>query len=321
MSLEDESPGTEVGNPEAVELTEREILIAQGEDPDDVRIDDAPQGEAEPDGPVEEQDAPSDPPGDDPPEPQAWHSADDLALAKKYGLDETDLALFEDRKDFRRWALDRVGKAEPQADSDDDEPAAETDDDQPVTKDGKVNVEYYKANDYDDATVAAMVALRKQQDDMERLLQSQQQQYSQAEEAQFAAAFHDAADSLGKDFYGDSTKGQLSPEAAQRREALYDAAEMRAQYIAQRQQREGKPISIPPLADLLKEAEAIAFPERKSAAKPNLAAARQQAARIRPAGGSPGASPGRKVTTPDSDDPEVIANDPELVAIWERSQG
>lgn len=315
--------GTEVGDPTKIELTEREILLAQGEDPDnrsvDAEIEGAPVTEDPPaeEETVEEQEV-------------SWITDADRNRAKSYGLDPEDVDAYESREQFGKVlkALDKAAsrkapsKTDPTADDpadDDDEDAV--DDSKPLTADGKINVAYYKANDYDEGTIAAMEVARKQQDVVEKqqqYLDSLQTQNEQAEYARHLNEFMDAADALRPDFYGVSTKGTLSREYAQRRSDLYDATLLVAQHIAAQQERAGKPVTVPPVAELVKRAELLAFGDSLPKSQQTAEKAKAQAAKIRPVGNVAGAR--RTATRKSTDDPVEIANDPDVVAAWDRAQ-
>jgi hypothetical protein len=103
MEIGIEEEGTPVGNPENIVLTEREILLAQGDDPDVLPVDADTEGSpAVEDGLQDTGDAPSDPPAEE--NLESWITASDMERAKAYGLAEDDLALFENREEFGRWA-------------------------------------------------------------------------------------------------------------------------------------------------------------------------------------------------------------------------
>jgi hypothetical protein len=313
--------GTDVGDPSAVELTEREILLAQGEDLDDPSVDAEIEGApVSSDPPAEEETAEET--AEDEGEETSWITDADRNRAKSYGLDPEDLDAYETREQFGKVlkALDKAAtraplkKADPTADDPDDDDGDDelADSSKPLTADGKVNVAYYEANDYDEGTIAAMKVLRKQQD-FSTEVEDQRQQESYARHIN---EFMDAADTLRPDYYGDSTKGKLSPQYAQRRSELYDATLLVAQYIAAQQEREGKAISVPPVAELVKRAELVAFGNSLPKGKPTAAQARTQGNRVRPVGNTAGAR--RSAARKSTDDPAEIANDPDVMAAFER---
>jgi hypothetical protein len=310
-----------IGDANKIELTEREILLAQGDDPDSglepVEKEDAQQVESEADaGPGE---------ADPPAEEKSWITDADREKAKAYGLSDEDLGLLETREEFGRFVKLSDAAASRKPDPTADDPADEDEEeagDKPLTKDGRINVQYYKDNDYDDGTVAAMEAMRKAQDDAaesKSYLSAIREQQEAAEYARHINEFHDAADELRPDHYGDSNAGKLSAEFAQRRTELYEATRQVAQFIAYQQQEQGKPISVPPLKELVKRAEALAFGGNlpKGQSKP-AATARTQGNRVRPVGSSAGAV--GKPQKAASGDPADIANDPDVIEAWNRAQ-
>lgn len=324
----------------AIEFSEREELLLQGIDPDVGKVD---AKEDEPDD--EDLEDPADPPADPPANsgeeeeqddeeddvPQHWASQADRELAEAYGLTDADVDQMSSREEFVRLAaaLARQNKTAKPAEKTEEETSQEVDDSEPLTADGKVNVAYYKANDYDDGYVKAMEALRKQQDAADedrKYLQDMRAQQQQAEQARFMDEFMDAADELNPEFYGkslndDGTPRRLSKEQAQRRQQLFQAAEAVSSYQNAISASQGRPAPRMVWKDLASMAHSLAHPEQAKAetSKQRTEAIKAQSQRRRPVASSAGATGARKSKS-DSDDPAVIANDPEVVAAWERAQ-
>lgn len=328
--------------PSALELTPREIAIAEGRDPDEPE-------------PVEEvaeevvEDEPEQPAGEvadehvaDPPaEPTQWYGDSDRQFAEQYGISEWHLQQFGSREEFRKAAalLDAAEsrrQSQAPAATKAPEPAAKAEPeyvDEPVV-DGKVNVEWYRKHDYDEGTVKAMEAQRSWQDKLEAKFAEQEtsakQQQEAAEEAETnrqAMAFHEAADALRPDFYGKAfdeygNVNKLTPTQYQRRQELHEEVYWLAQRMADKQQRAGLPVSIPSYPALIKQAEVRAFGDElnRQTKDQQVAAAKAQARTIRPAAGSVGAGTARRASAPKTTESvEDISQDPEVIEAWNRA--
>lgn len=335
-----ETPGIEPTG--EIQLTDREIAIAEGRDPDAPEEIESPVADVEdesfdqPADEVAEQVAP-------PAEPAApWYSDSDRQYAEGHGLSEWHLQQFNSREDFRRAAslLDATAASrqsapakaapEPPAAA---EPVEEEYIDEPVVN-GKINVEWYRRNDYDDGTVKAMEAQRAWQDkieasfaEQETRAQEQQRLAEEAESQRQINAFHEAADALRPDFYGRSIDdhgnvNRLTPEQEKRREVLFDEVYWLSQRIAYEQQRSTGRVAIPSWSTLIKQAEPRAFGEElnRKTREQQLADAKAQARTIRPAAGSVGAGTARRTsTTPKTENVAEIAQDPDVIEAWNRA--
>lgn len=326
-------------DPTKFEITEREEIILQGGDPDDDSIESAEE-EAPEEKPLVDADEPEDelaPEEEEaPPEeeevPQHWASASDRALAKAFGLSDEEVEQAASREEFNRTlaaVAKRPATPSKQEEPEEEKPAEEADPTKAVTADGKVNVAYYEANDYDEGYVAAMRILRATQDKAEAAEKYQETLAAQQQAAEldrFKNDFMDAADELRPEFYGKSLndKGQpvkLTNEQANRRAELFDAVQQVSQFIAYQQQAAGRPVQLPSWGELVKRAEAVAHGHliAEETKKKQTEAVKSQSLRRRPVASTAGATASRK-STAGSDDPAVIASDPEVVAAWERAQ-
>ncbi len=331
----------------STELTEREIAIAEGRDPDaepslieaeaaEEVVEDTPE---QPEGEVADDNV-SDPPADTPVGP--WYSDTDREYASRHGISEWHLQQFGSREEFSRAAalLEAAASAR-QADKKAApgpllEPAPEKEPeyvDEPVV-DGKVNVEWYRQHDYDEGTIKAMEAQRAWQDKLEKQFAEQetraQQQQREAEEAAAQReinAFHEAADLARPDFYGKTTDEYgnylpLTPEQNKRRETLFEEIYWLSQRIAHEQQRSTGKVAIPSWSALIKQAEVRAFGEElnRKTQEERLAAAKSQNRAIRPAAGSVGAGTARRASTmPATESVADISQDPEVIEAWNRA--
>jgi hypothetical protein len=251
-------------------LTERLKAVAQGLDPDNLPA--AEEADEEGDEPLAEVEAEVTPP--EKPEPTSWIQDADRQRAQSYGLDPEDLDAYSTREDFGK-ALRAIDKAfsrrEPSkpAPVEAEPEAVESDEyvDEPVVN-GKTNVEWYRRNNYDDGSVQLAENQRRIEDAQEardKEFTALQEQQRQAEVQYRLAEFHRTVDAYSPHF-GKSVdeSGQVVPLSdadAQRRWKLFDAAQLHLEHIHNAQQMAGLPVSSPPLSQLLKHAEQIAFPE------------------------------------------------------------
>jgi len=317
---------------EKIELTDREIAIARGEDPDESEAKAKAAKEKEP--PKETDDEPL------PEEESPKWSISDVRLAKAYGLEEDDLQKFDSPQSLHA-AIDLLesrtdaGKKD-QADSPSDPASSDADD----SKDGAVsNVLGFEKTDveaiekrfnaldedgdriYDEESAEHMIAqakhARKIEDALEAALkridevtgQSEQatleQQY-QNNQRQFNQALDDIPGMYGKGEELSNAQQAARQQIADHVETLY------AGYLA----RNVDPPSIP---DLVKQAVTAVHSKELTEAQKRIERLQQQSKQRR--------SPGSKVTPskqtpPDQDpySPEAIANAPDLVEFFENAQ-
>lgn len=241
-----------------LELTPRELAIARDEDPDA----EAPEvDELDDDQEPPEEPEVAEEPADD------WRDDFTREMAAVHGLSDEDLDALGSREAFTGLLkyLARYDEtnapAEPAAAAKVAKPAEpEADDDSPVDKQGMVNVAYYRAHDYDDATIAGWESVRKLQEEHRTAadeLKGYKQQQAEAENFRLLNAVHDTLDAMRPEFYGLSKDGEtvqeLKPEFGNRRQKVYDKANvLQAAYRAEKQ-------PVPTLAELLAQAEQLAF--------------------------------------------------------------
>jgi hypothetical protein len=257
-------------------LTPRLVAIAKGEDPD--AIVEAPAGETvdeQVEQPAEEVAESDDAPE---PEPTSWVTDSDKQRAVSYGLDPEDLSAYSSREEFGRVtrALDksysRRQAPQPETQSGraaelDAKPAdAPVDDTKPFDASGKLNLAYYEKN-FDEGTVAAVKAIREQQDTQAKYAQEIEafrQEQDQAAWQTHVNEFHRAAEEIRPDFFGQTVDKsglpiQLGQSELDRRQKLWDAANVITDHMVRAQERAGLPPSVPPWKHVLKQAEQLAF--------------------------------------------------------------
>lgn len=323
---------TEVAQ-ETLELTDRELAIAKGLDPDAVEdvvsgggdvgaTDGAAGGTEAPDAGLDKA--------------ESWVTDDLRDLAKHYGLEEDDLKDFESEADLIRYARvqERKSAKKPAAPESTDmmsvEGAGKPEAEKPVAvkEEKKVRQKFdpkvLQDQGYDETTVAMGKSLREAQDENDALREEVEKLRSSVDEKlgritplaerleedrrkAFQEEFHREVDALGR--YGIADK--LTKEDDAKRERLYRTAIL----LGRRSMEAGDPP--PPLRAVLKRAEIVEFGDELAAAKREEFAARvkDQSSRRRSVGR---VAAGTKKTLPgDSDDPvRAIANSPELVQFW-----
>lgn len=319
---------------ESLELTPREIAIAEGNDPDEVGQP------AETDATTETAVAetkPAEVAAAQPPKP--WFEDYDRTVASTFGLSDDDLKDFSSREEFGRVIkhLAKVRQSQPKAEPQKQEPAKTEavveDADQPEVN-GKINPAYYekRADEYDADTIRIIKQQRALQDKLEAIEQQGEQRSKQLEEQQAAAeyqrqmdAFHDACDAVDPELFGKSLDEfgnpvDLTDDAAANRKSALEEVYWLSQRIIAEQQAKGLPPAVPSFPQLLKQAIPRAFADQlaKREAEKKKQAAISQSREIRPAAGSNGAAAARRAPVTQSDDPDEIANDPEIVAFWNK---
>lgn len=282
----------------AFELTEREIAIAAGEDPDafdpvqDEQETDTEVGDGE-GTPSQEGEIDKEVEGKDPPEPTAkegetpggtdastgsWVNDDVLLYARSYGLDEKDLATFADADEFKRATaiIDR-NLAKQHKDGDGERattttpPAAtkpaETPAAKPNVEELDLDPEKFREAGFDDETIQIVTYARKMREELDALkpqIEKISQSAAEEQQRQYINSFHDVTDTLDESRYGRSLDDQgnpvqLKPEQRENRRKLYEAAATLAAGMESRQRAAGEEPRIPPMSVLLRRAENVAF--------------------------------------------------------------
>ena len=301
----------------ALELTDREIAIAQGLDPDNVPVakaeevvEEAAVGEGD-DGGSDVSDAgeadakDGEDGGKEAAAASTWVTDDVKALAGTYGLLDVDLADLESEGDFLRLArvLERrkpaaggeAKPAEPVAKPDaapEVKPAESAKGDVP-----KIDPQKYIDAGYDEETVALARAAAKMQEQIDRLVPSferQQKAFEAEQHRRTTEEFHQVLDDMGR--YGKSAK--LTEADDGKRKRLWEAAAVVAKDI----QANGR--EPPPLKTLLQRAEIVAFGDEIMAERKAELAKRvkSQSSRRRPVGRAT-TNPGKRVLPGEADDP------------------
>lgn len=281
-----------------LELTQREIAIAQGDDPDefgagvydDLDTDQETQvtEAAGDDSDVASEETVSDDPdvssqddgaGDDSgDEPADWITDDLKELGSSYGLTpERMREAFRDAGHFRQQARDYdrglvernrqssygSGAQSGAEKSGADAPAGAADKGDEIPLDP----EWFREQGYDDATLALVARLKAQQDALDQInpfLQGLQQQQAAERQQREEQEFHDVLDRMSPDRYGrvKSESGeivQLPEFSLENRRRVYQAVKTIEQEIAALARAEGREPQLPPRDVLVKRAELYLF--------------------------------------------------------------
>jgi len=359
--------GDKIEVKEPVVLTERELAIAHGQNPD---ITVAPVEAAPAEAVVEKV---AEPVAETPakevtpaepakPEPPSWLTAEHRELASSYGLSQDDLSDFGSAAEFARATriIDRqnaalgelarkqreVAPAETQTTQTAAAQAVENA--KTAAKLAKIDLEKLKAAGYDEETLGVIANQNAVIDEFEKLQKEREQeraafqqlntqftQFQQSQEAERQAmriaSFHDAVDSIGDPRFGKSVDEngrpvQLSEQADAERRKLYEQAETLALGIVTRARAAGVQPRLPPLSVLVKQqayplafADDIRAEERRKVQQEitEQSKRRRPVAQVRqPVGQVP------KKDGPQSRNEMIseIANNPEVVAAWQRIQ-
>lgn len=320
--------------PSEIKLTDREVAIAKGEDPDDVVV------EVVSDEPVE---TPQDDPVDDPvseleaaADPEDWVDNDAKYLAASYGLGEDDLKAFSSMDDLRKhtYLIDKQIYDEAAAGQKAGEEAKSTEKQKPAetaetTGEDLIDPQKYADDGYDDETVKLAKALRRQQEvnqENQKLLQEIngwrqgfEEQMAQQEMVQVTNEFHRAIDMLGDDRLGraydeSGSVAELSKEVHSQREKVWEAMKVLENGIYARAKEKGTAAAIPPRDILVQRAYQLAFPEavKTKARQRTIETAKAQSAKRRPVGNQ-GATRTRSVEPLDDNS---LAKHPDIEQWW-----
>lgn len=300
-----------------MELTDREVAIAAGENPDSVgegmeeAQDEAHEDsteEADSTEAVEEEGGAAEVDGTD--AADTWVNDDIKALAEMYGISEDGLATFDSEGEFRKFAslMDKYAAG----DKAKEEPAAEetseaTDDDLDPKK--------FEEDGYDENTVKIVDTLVKSKATVTQLVDRIAKLESMLEESskqQETTLLHRAIDEIGGRF---GSGGSLTDEQKAARDKLLESAEIVKQSLEKRGDK------VVNASVLLRRAELLAFGDEiiaEEAAKAKEAFAekvKKQSAKRRPVGRN--TKPPARQALGEADNPvKAIANSPELVEFW-----
>ena len=330
-----------------LELTEREIAIAKGENPDapvetpevesqvesqventEVATEGEPTEAVEQDAGQEVQDAGRDA------QPRDWVDEDAKSVAKSYGLSEDDLKSFASKDEFVRFSAffdKQLTKKEPVAEAPKPEAKSES---KTATQeeDYSIDLDRLRNEGYDEETLriarAAKKAFEENKALMERLspLESNfkqiQEHYDRQIAQQRAEAFHTEVDSLNPDLFGRARDESgrfraLDGKFSENRKRLYEAAETIVHGITRRAELQGVAPELPSPRVILQRAMNLQFAEdiAKAERAKIQGQLKSQSARRRPVGTSKAASPS---SNPGADPVKSITNDPSIVAAWNK---
>lgn len=318
MTEEIEVPITD----ESMELTDREIAILNDEDPDAIvaEVEEAAEPVAEEveteTETVEEE------------QPVAIHSEESVTKAKSLGLSDEDLTDFTSERSLQRHIallekLEGLSAAKVADDPvDSEEPVAK---EAPV--DGLIDPSVYEEADWDEKSLAIPKALRQEQE-LRKQLQAEVQRLveieSRREQEATVGKFHEAVDVLddealfgrSRDEYGRSAK--LTDVQVKNRNKLFQEVDTLASVLTEKAKKAGQEVNLT-WDEVVEKAKVSAFGAGKaSTGKSRAEALKSQSATRRPVAKTASAS--RTRVAADDDSPEVIANSPEIVAMWERFQ-
>lgn len=342
-----------------LELTPRELAIAQGKDPSAVEVEtetvsedagkesheesekESPETDSggkeaigkEADGSVEQPASDAKKGGDkevpsstESVESKTWIDDEAKSLAQSYNLSDEELQGFGSAAEFKKFAtfLDRQlvkpVKEEP----------AKTSEKPGEKKKLDLDLEKYKAAGYDEDTLAIVEFAKAQKEELESLkpvVEQMRQTFAAAEQQRQINAFHDAVDTLGDKRFGLSVDesgrmGKLSKAEDDARRKLYEASETLVAGIVTRAKAAGKQPEIPPPAVLLRRAKNLAFGEdlKDEAKREATQKIAEQGKRRRPVGNS------RAVVVPapkgatTNEFAKSIADHPDVVNLWNKYQ-
>jgi hypothetical protein len=327
-----ETTTTEATEPEvSMELTDREVLIAQGGDPDETpEVEETAEGFATDSSEVSDADA----------TPQTWLNDDYFALADSYGLSMDDVKSMAGPEELHRMGKVLEGRTDHAPAENVPEEAAEAtqredEPDVPGFKDGKIDPEWFEEEDYDDTTVMIAKQLRSTQDNLDKTQESLSQyksnsdvileNYAREQQAREINAFHDSLDKLNPEFYGNTIDEdgnpvtQLPAEFADRRQKMLEAVTELATGISDSYRSRGEAPRLPGYDDLSEMAQEKIFPEikKKAGSAKRAEQLKRQSVKRRRAGSSNGRAVSNRVPRSNSPfDSSELENDPELTKLW-----
>lgn len=332
-----------------IKLTDREIAIAKGEDPD-APVVEAVETPQEAEQTVEkdeavEQDAhgkDADDKGTDAqPQPETdsasdWVNDEVVELAQSYGLTAEELRQFASPEEFRRAGVLFDKQLTKPAKTEEAAPA------NPETKaDAEVDFDIAKLKEegYDDTTLKIAetaktakertAALEKQLSEIATKQKEYVARYQEQLTQQRMDMFHREVDDLNQDLFGkrrdaDGKFIKLDPKLDKNRERLMEAADVIYEGMVNHAKRLGRPLENVNPKVILKRAMNMAFAEEMAAAeKAKLTAQMEAQSKKRRSVGVANRTAPReaapKVPTSLSEQARLIANDPKLVAFWNKA--
>lgn len=327
-----------------LQLTEREIAIARGENPDDLNAEVVDSGKEAHDSEVGKDADTNDLPNNggaaaaaDSESSESWLTDEHRNLANSYGFSDADLKSFQSEDDFNRFASmfeqkltdfakQSKSKAAAEAAAKKPEQAKEEEDD--------LDLDYYKGKGWEEESLRLVQGARKERErrkEMEQRLEAMEKAFNEAAARQqqevFHNTFHSVVDNLGEDLFGrvfdeNGTASDLDKSKEANRHKLYEAAELIAAGIVAKAKEAGVDPNVPPLPTLLSRAKQMVFASeirQVENQKRNEAVMRQSKQRRPVAASRPvkTAAPTTKVTV---DNAKEVANHPELTKAWAKFQ-
>jgi len=331
MAVEQETKEEEF----SAELTPREVLIAQGDDPDSASADepnDGPTGEFQ-DSPADDSsDAHEETAHEEP--AQTWLNDEYFAMADSYGLTLEDVQEMSGPEELMRMGkvLRQIPVAQQQdalaAGADTAEEEEEKEEGHPGFADGKINPKWFEDEGYDEVTVMIAKQLLQTQEGLSDFRSTSapvMEGYAMEQQAKEINAFHDSLDKLDGEFFGKSIDEdgspitQLEPVSSGRRQKMLEAVSYVASDLADRQRSQGRTPQLPGYDKLAEMAYPLAFPEESE--KGHRAGREEklvkQSSKRRRAGGTNGATSSNRVARSDGPwDASYLINDPDLTKKW-----
>lgn len=340
---------TDDNEPEEITLTDREIAIARGEDPDDtdaarnIQRDNEARNEDEDDSDedlededlVDDDEDDSDEDLEDDGGDYEW-SQSDRRLASQYGLTDEDLQGIPDAKALHTTIdlLERRGAKQQQTDDSsegDGKETQETETTQDLSGLVKAIDELEELTDEEmegysgsDAKLVGIVQstqkVLKQFKGVVGAMEAMQQQNIEQQQRQVVEAFNDTLDGYA-DIYGTMKDGKV----AKHYQAARDQVREQAEIIFQGYMNSDR--EVPPLKDIFEQAIRATHSDQLRKKAPTTKQGREaRAAKLREQSKTR-RSPGKKQATQsrphehaDPYDPAVIASDPEITDFWEKTQ-
>ena len=310
-------------------LTDRELAIARGEDPD--TTEDAGDAAEEPTTPevddAEAEEAPA-PEPDSKDEGQPVHDEASVSKAKSLGLTDDDLADFTTPAALRRHVelLERIESLSAKPEENPEEAAPKDDGDEPEALPGLIELSEYTEGDdaWDEKSANLVRHVRQAQERLVAMEQRLAQREQEANQREITSSFNDAVDLVGDERLGSSRdeRGrfvELPKEEFELRQKIFAEADLIYGREAEAAAKSGKPAPTVNWKDLVTKAAAAVLPSEDKSPAEKAKALKSQSARRRPVG-SQATSRARSIKDIDEDDPEAIANSPEVVRMWNRFQ-
>lgn len=308
-----------------VTLSDREIAIAKGEDPDAEPV----QEEVEAEETQQEPEAVEEEVVEEEPAVDAF-SLGDRKLAARYGLSEEDLQKFGSPEALHH-ALDLFDKTGTKVDQSEDSaesPAKDSAEDAAAEDKGgalsellgfeKLDVSKYEnsADPYDEDTLELVKHVRKTEDLLEKLTSA----ITSTQTADNSNTFHDMLDKY-PEVYGNTMKDgnpvKIDSKYEQARQAVVDQAEtIYAGIVARKGQ-------VPPMSQIIEQAMMAVHGKTLAAAKPQSQSKKdnlKKQSSMRRSVGSAATNKKRQAADIDSSDARSIAKHPDLEALWRKAQ-